>query len=147
MAEFPIGHAHGKIKTKVFETRVNKVPVYLIDGEPISKAAQVYSSDDQEDGYKYAFFSLAALALAKELNWQPDVLHAHDWHTALAVYALKTTLKEDPFFASTKTLLTVHNLPFLGTGAGPAVKEFGLPVAEGAHSPGGRRICPCLWVC
>jgi starch synthase len=134
-AEFTINFSSGKINTKVYETRVNKVPVYLIDGAPIKEASQVYSSDDQQDGFKYAFFSMAALALAKEKNWRPDVLHAHDWHTALAVYALKTTMKEDSFFSGTKTLLTIHNLPFLGTGAGPAVKEFGLPMAEGSALP------------
>lgn len=134
-AEFQIRHQKGKIAVKAWETKVNNTPVYLIDSDPIRKAGMVYSSDDQSDGYKYALFSLAALELAKQLNWAPDVVHAHDWHTALAIYALKTTLKTDEFFAGTKTLLTIHNLPYLGTGAGPALKEFGLPVAEDSALP------------
>ncbi|MBN2044201.1 MAG: glycogen synthase [Anaerolineales bacterium] len=135
VAEFKIKYLRGEINTKGYQTTLNNTPVYLIDGEPFSKAAQVYSSDDQADGFKYAYFSLAALELAKQLDWIPDVLHAHDWHTALAVYALRTTLKDDRFFTGTRTLLTIHNLPYLGTGAGPAIKEFGIPVAEGSALP------------
>jgi len=41
----------------------------------------VYSSNSEIDGEKYTFFSLAALELAKQLNWHPDVVHANDWHT------------------------------------------------------------------
>ncbi len=134
-AEFQIRHKKGKLGVKAWETKVGNTPVYLIDSEPIRKAGMVYSSDDQLDGYKYTLFSLSALELAKQLNWVPDVIHAHDWHTALAVYALKTTLKEDELFTNTKTLLTIHNLPYLGTGAGPAVKEFGLPAAENSALP------------
>ena len=82
------------------------------------------------DGHKYTFFSLAALALTKQLKWQPDILHAQDWHTAPAIHALKTIYRDDPFFAETATLLTVHNLPYLGDQAGPALAAFGLPPAD-----------------
>jgi starch synthase len=135
IAEYKISFARGEIDTRVYQTTLSDTPVYLVDGEPISKAAQVYSSDDQVDGFKFAYFSLAALELARQLDWQPDVLHAHDWHTALAVYALSTILKEDTFYTGTRSLLTIHNLPYLGTGAGPAIKEFSIPTAEGSILP------------
>ena len=130
-----IGHASGTIQADVFMTKFDKLTVYLIDGKPFREASLVYTSDTLADGHKFTFFSLAALELCRALNWQPDIVHAHDWHTAAAVYALKTLLKEDLFFRETSTLLTVHNLPYLGNGAGPALKAFGLLPATGSHLP------------
>ena len=51
------------------------------------------------------------------------------------MYALKTLYKDDPFYANTATLLTVHNLPYLGNDAGPAMDAFGLPPATDSTLP------------
>jgi starch synthase len=135
VSKFEIPNASGPIKATAYETELEGVPVYLIDGAPIRDASLVYTSDTLADGHKYTFFSLAALELCRQLEWQPDILHAHDWHTAVTVYAIRTKFKEDPVFSETKTLLTVHNLPYLGNGAGPAVIKFGIEPAENSALP------------
>lgn len=66
----------------------------------------------QDNAYRYAFFCRAALQVAKDLRFQPDVIHVHDWQTALIPYYVKNS--HDLFFARTKTLLTIHNLPYQG---------------------------------
>lgn len=66
----------------------------------------------QDNAYRYSFFSRAALQLAKDLGYQPDIVHVHDWQTALIPYYLKKDY--DPFFANTKSVLTIHNLPYQG---------------------------------
>lgn len=140
VAALTIAHRDGPIQAQAFITEAGGVPVYLISGEPISSAPEVYSTDTYQDGLKYTFFSLAALALAKALNFKPNVVHAQDWHTAAAVYAL--SLNREPFFADTAALLTVHNLPYLGAEAGPAMEEFGLPPVEGGPLPLWARHMP-----
>lgn len=135
VASFEVAHKKGAIKAKAYKTKLKGLPFYLIDGEPFHFDGPVYSTDTRKDGHKFTFFSLAALELAKVLGWQPDILHTQDWHTAPAVYALKTTYKDDPFFAGIPVLLTVHNLPYLGNGAGPALKSFGLKPAKGSKLP------------
>jgi starch synthase len=132
---FEVGHARGPVRAEVFQTNVQGLTVYLVGGAPVQASEHVYTSDTLADGTKFTFFSLAALELCRLLKWQPDIVHAQDWHTAPAVYALKTNFKDDPFFAGTATLLTVHNLPYLGNGAGPALKAFGLIPAEGSDLP------------
>jgi starch synthase len=129
-ARLSIAHQDGSIQAEVFRTIQDGVEIFLIDGQPFQEETGVYSPDTLVDGHKYAFFSLAALALVKSLDWKPDILHAQDWHTAPAVHALKTILRDDPFFEGTGTLLTVHNLPYLGENAGPALTAFGLPAAS-----------------
>lgn len=141
VAAFTIAHVYPEqsrrtsITAEAFRTTVGGVPVYLISGVPIASSPSVYSSDAELDGAKFTFFSLAALELARTLEWQPHVVHAHDWHTAPAVYHLSLTRPQDEFYRSTATLLTVHNLPYLGVGAGPSLAEFGLPPAQASPLP------------
>ena len=135
VAKFEIEHSDGPIQAEVFATKQAELPVYLIGGLPFENSDLIYTSDTQADGHKFTFFSLAALELCKVLGWKPDILHAQDWHTASAVYALKSIFRNDDFLKDTPALLTVHNLPYLGNGAGPALKAFGLSPASDSTLP------------
>jgi len=124
-----------EIAAEAFHLRRNGINLHFISGEPIANTNSVYSTDGYRDGRKFTFFSLAALELVKTLNWQPDILHAHDWHTSPAVYKLHLTRDQDPFFQTTKSLLTVHNLPYQGHGSERALAESRLPPAENSPLP------------
>ncbi|MEA3325843.1 MAG: glycogen/starch synthase [Chloroflexota bacterium] len=130
------------INAKVFYTQINEIPTYLIAGKPIDNAPLVYSSDANIDGYKYTFFSMAILPLIKELQWCPDILHANDWHTALAVYDLKKKKTSDSYFKDIQSILTVHNLPFMGAGTDAAFDAFGIPPSRYPRVPGWGRKFP-----
>jgi starch synthase len=116
------------------------VTVYLIGGDPVNASPSVYMADPRLDGRKFTFFSLAALALARQLDWSPDVVHANDWHTAPAVTALKTKYIGDTFFQQTRTVLTLHNLPYMGDGS--SYPKFGLPFETGSQLPEWARSLP-----
>ena len=90
------------IECQLFIADIDGVPVYLIDNPEINHDSPVYHGDWQLDGLKYASFSLALLEALRFLNWKIDILHANDWHTALSVYALTTTYRDDPFFSGIK---------------------------------------------
>jgi starch synthase len=67
------------------------------------------------------------LELPKAINWQPDIIHCHDWQSGLAAALLKTVYKDDPFFVNTATVFTIHNLAYQGN-FDPSVREaLGLP--------------------
>ena len=129
-AAFTITHRNGPIIAEVYKTEYRGLPVYFISGAPILAAHGVYSPDPHADAIKYAFFSLAALALSRYLDWQPDILHAHDWHTALSVYALAYYRAREQFFAKTRSVFTVHNLPYMGAPMPLLLESFGLPPAS-----------------
>ena len=124
-----IAHRNGPITAEIYATEHRGLPVYFIDGVPVRAVPGVYSPDPHADAVKYAFFSLASLALARYLDWPPDILHAHDWHTALAVHALAQHRGSDAFFANTRAVLTVHNLPYMGVPSPLLLEAFGLPPA------------------
>lgn len=126
MGEFEVQKTDGTEKCHVYRYDRGEIPVYLLDGMPIDEKSPVYSSDPVLDGYKFVFFSLACLKLAEFLDWRVDILHANDWHTATAIYALQIGAHRTPNLRRTKTIHTLHNLPFMGSGVQQALTDYGL---------------------
>jgi starch synthase len=144
VASFDVPHPGGAIAAEAYLTHVDDLPVYLISGAPVSDDAPVYSLDTRKDGEKYIFFSLAVLELARVLDWQPDILHANDWHTAISVRALQLLRDRDAFFARTRSMLTVHNLPYMGARTEEALSSYGIPAVRDDRLPdwGGYQPLP-----
>lgn len=132
---FTVPHPDGDLEASAYITALDGVPVYLIDGEPIRAQKTVYSIDTRLDGQKYAFFSLAVLSLCEALDWYPHILHAHDWHTGVAVHLLPDWRSSKPSFAGTRSVFTVHNLPYMGAGTDEALKEYGIPFSAETNLP------------
>src|SRR3990172_3238046 len=100
------------VTAPVHEAISGDVIHYLIGGPYLPPDNRVYGTGIDEDGPKFIFFSLAALAWCAEMIWQPDVVHVHDSHPGAAVYWLGTKGKRDKFWRRTATALTIHNLAF-----------------------------------
>ena len=83
---YSIPHGKSEVQVDAYEGILDGMPVYFINGDPIRASGSVYSSNNKLDAEKYAFFSLAALELPRQINWTPNIIHANDWHTALAAY-------------------------------------------------------------
>ena len=129
LAIFPLERQGKDIPVQVSETILDGMPVYLIGGEPITSVGSVYSSNPMVDAEKYTFFSRAALELPRVLNWKADVIHANDWHTALAIYGLllKRWAGE---MKGTASVLTMHNLPYMGADVTELLASYGMPVTQ-----------------
>jgi starch synthase len=125
VAEFSVYREEFSIPTKVFETSHHGMPVYFISGAPISNTPTVYSHDPAQDREKYAFFSIAALELTHHLGWEPDIIHANDWHTSFALYAVQSRQIVRPS-QHPHTVLTVHNLAYLGGDSSDILSAYGL---------------------
>jgi starch synthase len=133
-ARFELPHAGGLQAAEIYEAVSTKTPVFLVTGPPIPKDGRIYGSGIAEDAPKFVFFSLAALFSCQALGWKPDVLHANDWHTGAAVQWLATSGRENGFFRSVASVLTIHNLLYRGEGSGRALGEYGVPVTEIARA-------------
>jgi starch synthase len=88
------------------------LPVYMVDNPHYFDREGIYMYDDDAD--RFIFFCRAVLEGARQLGWAPDVIHCHDWHTAIVPNWLKTIYKGDPFFAHTACVYTIHNLAYQG---------------------------------
>jgi starch synthase len=142
VTKFLVPHPDGPMEAEAYQTSIGEVPLYLIDGAPIPKQGGVYSLDTQKDGEKFTFFSLAVLELCAALIWFPDVLHAHDWHTALVIHLLKSRRKRDPIFSATRGMLTIHNLGYMGAGTEQALKSYNIPKNTDRRLPSWGRSQP-----
>lgn len=86
----------GAIEAGVLEATLpgSAVPVWFVAERQLFDRPRVYG--DADDAWRYAFFSRAALDLAvAAMGWRPDVVHAHDWHTAPAIAWLATAGQSD----------------------------------------------------
>lgn len=81
-----------------------------------------YTDNDE----RFYFFNRAVLATLKKLSFAPEIIHLHDWPTALIPALLKYS-QDDNFFAKTKTVLTVHNLAYQGQFPAERFKLLRLP--------------------
>ncbi len=70
--------------------------------------------DADTDIEKFCFFCKAVLAMLTCTEYRPDVIHCHDWQSAMIPVFLKSFYKEDPYFRQIATVLTIHNLRFQG---------------------------------
>lgn len=69
-----------------------------------------------------ALLASTASPLIPAQGWQPDILHCHDWQTALAPVYLRYSLEP-----VAKSVLTIHNLAFQGLFGAHTLRELGLP--------------------
>ncbi len=63
---------------------------------------------------RFGFFCRAALNALPLLDFQPDVIHAHDWQSGMVPALLKIQYAHLPFYAGIKTIFTIHNLQYQG---------------------------------
>lgn len=88
------------------------VRFYFIDNQHYFFRGHVYG--DFDDGERFAFFQLAAMELMERVDFIPDILHAHDYHTAMIPFLLKEKYRWINAYSKIKTVLTIHNLEFQG---------------------------------
>jgi starch synthase len=105
------GHVHESVLPG------SNVRVYLIEQSRYFDRDGIYGVDgrDYEDNCeRFVFFNRAALEVIRVLRRKPDVVHCNDWQTGLIPVYLKTIYQHVPELAAAGTLLTIHNLAYLG---------------------------------
>jgi starch synthase len=128
-------------KAELLRLPDGRVETWLLDGRPIRAYPPVYG-DPAAEGRKYVFGALAALQACELMGWYPDVVHANDWHTAAALAGLKLLRRGSSGWENTFGLCTVHNLPFMGAGAEPALEAASIPPAGDLRMPVWARTLP-----
>lgn len=142
IGSFSIQTSAGTSSCDLYVSKLNGLMLYLLDNDNINHNSPIYYEDGDLNGRKYAFFSLALLEAMKYIGWHVDILHANDWHTALSIYALKTIYKDDPFYTGTKTVLSIHNLPYNGYGSQLAMTDLGFIPSTDPDLPDWARLTP-----
>ena len=127
-----IGSCFGAVRVRLLLARMPQthLPVYVIDAPYLYRRDGSPYQDNQGDEWpdnlqRFALLGWVAAHLAADdadPAWTPDIVHAHDWHAALACAYMAY---HPPTRA--RSVFTVHNLAFQGLfpmGDGPML---GLP--------------------
>jgi starch synthase len=103
--------------------------IYLIEHPAYFDRPGIYgdeNSDYADNPRRFALFARAALAVLPRIAPSARILHAHDWHTALAPVYLRTGHAGEPYYDRLGTVLSVHNAGFQGHFPPDAVADLGL---------------------
>jgi len=108
---------------------VNGVRYFFVDDPPFFDRPELYgdrSGDYPDNAERFAEFSRAAIEFMKRV-WLPDVVHCHDWQSALVPVLLRTQHTEDRAVRSLPVVFTIHNLAYQGMFDASALDSIGLP--------------------
>ncbi len=136
-----VSHPEGEQAAEVYRAESRGVPTLLIDGLSIRAATRLYG-EPASDMAKFAFFCLAALHACRLEGWAPDIVHANDWHTAPALLWLLQKRNGDDLWRDTATIMTIHNLGYMGAGGERALRDYGLIPPPDARLPRWARTLP-----
>ena len=128
-AEVPVGASRTEVHWLESRLPGTAIPVYLVAEEASFDRPGLYGEDDvdyPDNLRRFTVFGRGALALLRRLGWNPDVLHCHDWETALLPVWLGVEPR-DAVVARTATLMTIHNLAYQGVFPREQLPVTGLP--------------------
>ena len=108
-----LGHAEIPVAWRsqymgIFQLKKDGVVYYFVDNEYYFKRDKLYGFGD--DCERFSFFSRAVLESSKITGFEPDIIHANDWQTALSTVFAKILYKDKGI----KTVFTVHNVEYQG---------------------------------
>lgn len=108
----------GEAWCSVWEARFPRsdARVYLLEHDALYDRDGIYGDKNGDFGdnlARYALLSRGALALCRSLGFTPDVVHAHDWQTALAPVYLNT-FEAGTDLGRAASIFTIHNMGYQG---------------------------------
>ena len=96
----------------LFRLKYKGILWYFLDNEYYFFREKAYGEYD--DAERMAFFSKAILESIPYLDFDVDILHCNDWHTAMAPVFLREHYQHLEQYRKIKTVFTIHNLKFQG---------------------------------
>jgi starch synthase len=109
--------------------RLAGVQYFFVDDPQYFDRDQLYGvggRDYPDSAERFAEFARASIELAKQL-WLPDVIHCHDWQSALVPVLLRTAYAADPQLSGIPVLFTIHNMGYHGLFPRDVLARIGLP--------------------
>ncbi len=109
----PVGNTEKECTLYVGTLPQSDVPVYFLGNDHYFDRAQIYGEGggDYPDALeRFTFLSRGALSVPEAVDWQPDIIHVNDWHTALVPAYLHAGVGPN----GARSILTIHNLAYQG---------------------------------
>jgi starch synthase len=108
---------------------LRRVHYYFVEDPEYFEREQFYGvagKDYPDNAERFAEFSRAAIEFSKNV-WKPDVIHCHDWQSALVPVLLRTQYANDVAFQGVPVVFTIHNMGYHGLFPRDVLKKIGAP--------------------
>jgi len=105
------------------------VRYYFVEDPEYFDRDQLYGvsgKDYPDNAERFAEFCRVAIEFSKHV-WTPDVIHCHDWQSALVPVLLRTQYAKDATVQGVPVIFTIHNMGYHGTFPRETMKKIGLP--------------------
>jgi len=103
------------------------IPVYFLRNFKYYSRKGIYgptpSTSYPDNAHRFSLLSRSFIDVCLFLDWIPDILHCHDWPSALASIYLKSATGN---FSQTRSVFTIHNMGYQGTFLKPDLPWMGL---------------------
>ena len=112
----------------IAETVERGVTFYVVFCPPLFGRDGLYGADGRDfpdNAIRFAVLCRAALGVARHL-FRPDIIHCHDWQSALLPVYVRRTFHGDPIFIGSRLLFTIHNLGYQGLFNRSVLPDIGL---------------------
>ncbi|RMI20621.1 MAG: glycogen synthase GlgA [Calditrichaeota bacterium] len=103
----------------------SQADIYFIHCEGLYNRGRIYT-EDPDEYLRFALFSRAVIECCQRMGWAPDIIHCHDWQTALIPLYCKTVYGWDSLFHASRTVLTIHNIGYQGVFSAEVLSPLGL---------------------
>jgi starch synthase len=114
--DLPLGQR--RIQAELWSLEVEKgLTIYFIDRPELYHRAALYQENGAsyvDNAERFIFFSKCIVHLARYLPWCPDIVHVHDWQTALVPALILHQQRAEGWGNPLPTCLTIHNLAYQG---------------------------------
>jgi starch synthase len=110
-------------------TMLNGVRYFFVDDPGYFDRDGIYGGSAGEypdNAERYSEFCRATIEIAKHV-WPADVIHCHDWQTALVPTLLRSLYATDPLVKDLPVIFTIHNLGYQGQFPAAVLDRAGIP--------------------
>lgn len=128
--EVPLGSRRETVRIMVERNPAPGARIYFIEHDGFYDRPKLYgdaAGDFPDNPERFGLFALASVMALPLVTDGPVLLHAHDWHAALALTFLRTRFADDPRYQRIVTVLSVHNAGYQGHYPPSVMQRLGLP--------------------
>ena len=110
--EYTVSINYQEVPVRVYSKMVDDVCFFFIQHQGYFERDTLYGY--QDDGERFAYFQKAVIEMLNQLNYWPNIIHCHDWHTGMIPCMIKETHNNDSRYNAIRFVYTIHNLAFQG---------------------------------
>ena len=109
---YSVNIKYEEVPVNIYQSEHQGVIYYFVEHQGYFERDNLYGYDD--DGERFAYFQKAVLELLNQIDYFPDILHCHDWHTGMIPAICKENYQQDKRYHSIYHVYTIHNLAYQG---------------------------------